>query len=104
MLLITPDSRLGRIVMKSKTEKMTPCDVIKYLCEHGFNVQGTEYRKDILVVKRNDEEKRFEVYYNTGDLTPAYLYDDFIKDSTPAVIDSFFSGLYNAISTFNMPD
>ena len=95
---------MGRIVMKFKTEKMTPCEVIKYLREHGFNVHGTEYRKDILVVKRNDEEKRFEVYYDTGDRTPAYLYDDFIKDLSLAAIDSFFSGLYNAISRFNMPD
>lgn len=90
--------------MKSKTEKMTPCEVIKYLREHGFNVQGTEYRKDILVVKRNDAEKRFEVYYDTDDCPPAYLCDDFIKNLSPAAIDSYFSGLYNAISTFNMPD
>jgi len=95
---------LGRIVMKSKTEKMTPYEVIKYLHEHGFNVHGTEYRKDILVVKRNDEEKRFEVYYDTGDCPPTYLYDDFIKDLSPGAIDSYFSGLYNAISTFDMPD
>lgn len=83
---------------------MTKDELVKCLINQGFSHTGNEYRKDILVVARNDKERRFEVFYDVGEKTPAYLYDDLIKDYKPGVLEHFFSGLYDAIKTFDNPD
>ena len=80
---------------------MTKDEVVKCLLDQGFSRKGNEYRKDILVVSRNDKERRFEVFYDSGEKIPAYLYDDLIKDYKPGVLENFFSGLHDAIKTFD---
>lgn len=83
---------------------MSKDELIEYLTSNGFTANGNEYRKDILVVRQNDDESRFEVFYDSGERTPAYWYYDLVKDFEPKVIDGFFTGLYDAISTFDEND
>ncbi len=52
-------------------------------------------------MERNDKERRFEIFYDTGERLPVYFYDDFLGGFTVKVIDGFFSGLYDAIKTFD---
>lgn len=80
---------------------MTKDELVKCLIDQGFASNRNEYRKDILVVSRNDKERRFEVFYDVGEKIPAYLYDDLIKDYKPVVLEHFFSNLYDAIKTFD---
>lgn len=80
---------------------MSKDELIEYFTSHGFTTKGNEYRKDILVVRQNDDESRFEVFYDSGERIPAYWYYDFLKDFELKVIDRFFTGLYDAISTFD---
>lgn len=84
-----------------KEPGMTKDSLIEYLLEHGFERAGDRFSKDILVVERNDNERRFEIFYDTGERTSAYFYDDFLGNFTVNVIDGFFSGLYDAIKTFD---
>jgi hypothetical protein len=83
---------------------MTPIEIISLLKNQGFTLDGDEYRKDILVFRRNEAEKRFEVYYigkdGTKD-TPVLLYDTLYNDMTHKVIENFVTNLYNAIKTFD---
>ena len=80
---------------------MTKDELIECLLNQGFSCNGNEYRKDILVVSRNDTERRFEVFYDVGEKIPVYWYDDLIKDYKPGVLEHFFTGLYDAIKTFD---
>jgi hypothetical protein len=84
-----------------KEPGMTKESLIEYLLSHGFDRNGDRFSKDILVVERNDKERRFEIFYDTGERTPVYFYDDFLGGFTVKVIDGFFSGLYDAIKTFD---
>ena len=87
---------------------MTTNELITYLINHGFNLTNNEYKKDSkpcsLVFKHNIKENRFEVFYagqcGTADC-PVYWYEDLYKDMELNVLDSFVSGLYDAIKTFN---
>lgn len=85
---------------------MSKDELIEYLTSHGFTANGNEYRKDILVVRQNDDESRFEVFYDSGERIriPVYWYYDLVKDFKPKVIDGLFTGLYDAISTFDVLD
>ena len=86
------------------TEKepgMTKDSLIEYLLSHGFEQKGDRFSKDILVVERNDKKRRFEIFYDTGERLPVYFYDDFLGGFTVKVIDGFFSGLHDAIKTFD---
>lgn len=84
-----------------KEPGMNKDSLIDYLLSHGFERNGDRFSKDILVVERNDKERRFEIFYDVGERMPAYFYDDFLKDFTVKVFDGFFSGLYDAIKTFD---
>ena len=80
---------------------MSKDELIEYLTSHGFTANGNEYSKDILVVRQNDDESRFEVFYDSDERIPVYWYYDLVKNFEPKVIDGFFTGLYDAISTFD---
>lgn len=83
---------------------MAPDGLISLLKAQGFTLDGDEYRKDILVFRRNESEKRFEVYYigkyGTKD-TPVFWYDTLYKDMKRKVIENFVTNLYDAIKTFD---
>lgn len=83
---------------------MTPEELIKYLLESGFTKNGDDYEKDILVARRNEKEKRFEIFYRgkggTEDTPPVYWYDQFLANSTPAAMKYLFTGLYDEIKNF----
>lgn len=82
---------------------MTPEELIKYLLESGFAKNGDDYEKDILVARRNEKEKRFEIFYRGKDGTedtPVYWYDQFLANSTPAAMKYLFTGLYDEIKNF----
>ena len=83
---------------------MSKDELIEYLTSHGFTANGNKYRKDILVVRQNDDKSRFEVFYDSGERIPVYWYYDLVKDFELKVIDGFFTGLYDAISTFDEND
>lgn len=80
---------------------MTKESLIEYLLSHGFERNGDRFSKENLVVERNDKERRFEIFYDTGERVPAYFYDEFLGDFNVKVIDGFFTGLYDAIKTFD---
>lgn len=83
---------------------MTKDGMISLLLAQGFTCEGNEYRKDILVFRRNDDEKRFEVFYSGEhgtEKTPVLWYDELYKDMKKNVVAYYVNNLYEAIKTFD---
>ncbi len=83
---------------------MTYGEMKTLLLDQGFTLAGNEYRKDILVFRRNDAKKRFEVFYggeHGTEKTPVYYYDKLYKDLSRRAMAYYLTGMYNAIQTFD---
>jgi len=83
---------------------MTKDELISLLLEQGFTLDGNEYRKDILVFRRNDAELRFEVFYSGEhgtENTPVYFYDSLYRKLSKTALAYYVNGLYEAIKTFD---